>query len=141
MCETGLLVEFTRKLLNDRKWLVSLLQLMLSQSYCRRRLSLSSIGEALRKVLQVFIFRGSALYYFTLELVFKLKKSIKFIGLTSVLFSRSNTKYFNITFYYCYWLHLHWFKHTLTLYTLTSVFIFSLLFSVHLLRCWQGEFV
>ena len=29
----------------------------------------------------------------------------------------------------------------LTLYTLTSVFIFSTLFSVHLLRCCQGEFV
>ena len=27
------------------------------------------------------------------------------------------------------------------LYTLTSVFIFSILFSVHFLRCWQGEFV
>ena len=29
----------------------------------------------------------------------------------------------------------------LTLYTPTSVFIFSILFSVHLLRCWQGKFV
>ena len=29
----------------------------------------------------------------------------------------------------------------LTLYTLTSVFIFSMLFSVHILMCWQGEFV
>ena len=29
----------------------------------------------------------------------------------------------------------------LTLYTLTSVLIFSTLFSVHLLRCCQGEFV
>ena len=29
----------------------------------------------------------------------------------------------------------------LTLYTLTSVFIFSTLVSVHLLRCWKGEFV
>ena len=29
----------------------------------------------------------------------------------------------------------------LTLYTLTSVCIFSILFSIHFLRCWQGEFV
>ena len=29
----------------------------------------------------------------------------------------------------------------LTLYTLTSLIIFSILFSVHLLRCWRGEFV
>ena len=29
----------------------------------------------------------------------------------------------------------------LTLYTLTSVCIFSILFSIHLLMCWQGEFV
>ena len=28
-----------------------------------------------------------------------------------------------------------------TLYTLTSVCIFSILFSIHFLRCWQGEFV
>ena len=26
-------------------------------------------------------------------------------------------------------------------YTLTSVYIFSILFSIHFLRCWQGEFV
>ena len=31
--------------------------------------------------------------------------------------------------------------HILTLYTLTSVCIFSILFSIHFLRCWQGEFV
>ena len=30
---------------------------------------------------------------------------------------------------------------TFTLYTLTSIFIFSILLSVHLLWCWQGEFV
>ena len=29
----------------------------------------------------------------------------------------------------------------LTLYTLTSVYIFSILFSIHFLWCWQGEFV
>ena len=29
----------------------------------------------------------------------------------------------------------------LTIYTLTSVCIFSILFSMHFLRCWQGEFV
>ena len=29
----------------------------------------------------------------------------------------------------------------LTLYTLISVCIFSILFSIHFLRCWQGEFV
>ena len=29
----------------------------------------------------------------------------------------------------------------LTLYILTSVCIFSILFSIHFLRCWQGEFV
>ena len=29
----------------------------------------------------------------------------------------------------------------LTLYTLTSLCIFSTLFSIHFLRCWQGEFV
>ena len=29
----------------------------------------------------------------------------------------------------------------LTLSTLTSVYIFSILLSVHLLRCWQGEFI
>ena len=29
----------------------------------------------------------------------------------------------------------------LTLYTLTSVCIFSTLFFIHFLRCWQGEFV
>ena len=29
----------------------------------------------------------------------------------------------------------------LTLYTLTSVCIFSILFSIHFLMCWQGEFV
>ena len=29
----------------------------------------------------------------------------------------------------------------LTLYTLTSVCIFSILFSIHFLRCWEGEFV
>ena len=29
----------------------------------------------------------------------------------------------------------------LTLYTLKSVYIFSILFSIHFLRCWQGEFV
>ena len=30
---------------------------------------------------------------------------------------------------------------TLTIYPLTSIFIFSILFSVHFLRCWQEEFV
>ena len=30
---------------------------------------------------------------------------------------------------------------SLTLYTLTSVRIFSILFSIHFLMCWQGEFV
>ena len=30
---------------------------------------------------------------------------------------------------------------SLTLYTLTSVCIFSILFSLHLLMCWKGEFV
>ena len=30
---------------------------------------------------------------------------------------------------------------SLTLYTLTSVCIFSILFSMHFPRCWQGEFV
>ena len=30
---------------------------------------------------------------------------------------------------------------SLTLYTLTSVCIFSILFSIHFLMCWQGEFV
>ena len=30
---------------------------------------------------------------------------------------------------------------SLTLYTLTSVCIFSILFSIHFPRCWQGEFV
>ena len=30
---------------------------------------------------------------------------------------------------------------TLTIYPLTSIIIFSVLFSVHFLRCWQGEFV
>ena len=30
---------------------------------------------------------------------------------------------------------------SLTLYTLTSVCIFSILFSIHLLMCWKGEFV
>ena len=29
----------------------------------------------------------------------------------------------------------------LILYSLTSVYVFSLLFSIHFLRCWQGEFV
>ena len=29
----------------------------------------------------------------------------------------------------------------LILYTLTSVYVFSLLFSIHFLRCWQREFV
>lgn len=37
-----------------------------------------------------------------------------------------------------------WFSFTtasrLTLYILTSVWIFSILFSVHLLKCWEGEF-
>ena len=33
------------------------------------------------------------------------------------------------------------FAPALTLYTLTSVCIFSKLFSIHFLRCWQGEFV
>ena len=32
-------------------------------------------------------------------------------------------------------------KYRLTLYSLTSECIFSILFSIHLLRCWQGEFV
>ena len=30
---------------------------------------------------------------------------------------------------------------SLTLYTLTSVYIFSILFLIYFLRCWQGEFV
>ena len=30
---------------------------------------------------------------------------------------------------------------SLTLYTLTSVWIFSILFSIHFLMCWEGEFV
>ena len=30
---------------------------------------------------------------------------------------------------------------SLTLYTLTSVCIFSMLFSIHFLMCWEGEFV
>ena len=29
----------------------------------------------------------------------------------------------------------------LILYTLTSILIFSLLFSIHFLKCWQGEFI
>ena len=32
-------------------------------------------------------------------------------------------------------------KYRLTLYSLTWECIFSILFSIHLLRCWQGEFV
>ena len=36
--------------------------------------------------------------------------------------------------------NLIWRLH-LTLYTLTSVCIFSILFSIHFLRCWEGEFV
>ena len=32
-------------------------------------------------------------------------------------------------------------KTLLTLYTLTSVCIFSILFSIHFLKCWMGEFV
>ena len=35
----------------------------------------------------------------------------------------------------------HSFLWALTLYTLTSVCIFSILFSIHFLRCWQREFV
>ena len=34
-----------------------------------------------------------------------------------------------------------WHASSLTLDTLTSVCIFSILFSIHFLRCWQGEFV
>ena len=30
---------------------------------------------------------------------------------------------------------------SLTLYTLISVYIFSMLFSIHFLMCWEGEFV
>ena len=52
------------------------------------------------------------------------------------------------TFYYCVWLnnvlsnHFTWpNRFTLNLYTLTSLCIFSILFSIHSQRCWQGEFV
>ena len=42
---------------------------------------------------------------------------------------------------FCYpWL-VAWDQCLLTLYTLTSVCIFSILFFIHFLRCWQGEFV
>ena len=39
------------------------------------------------------------------------------------------------------WLLCNFQLHYLTLYTLTSVCIFSILLSIHFLRCWQGEFV
>ena len=32
-------------------------------------------------------------------------------------------------------------KYTVALYTLTYICIFSMLFYIHILRCWQGEFV
>ena len=34
----------------------------------------------------------------------------------------------------------YWNLNNLTLYTLISICIFSILFSIHFLRCWQGEF-
>ena len=36
--------------------------------------------------------------------------------------------------------HIHFLPKCLTLYTLTSVCIFSLLFFIHFLKCWHGEF-
>ena len=52
------------------------------------------------------------------------------------------------TFYYCVWLnnvlsnHFKWpNRFTLNIYSLTSLCIFSILFSIHSQRCWQGEFV
>ena len=52
------------------------------------------------------------------------------------------------TSYYCVWLnnvlsnHFKWpNRFTLNIYSLTSLCIFSILFSIHSQRCWQGEFV
>ena len=46
-----------------------------------------------------------------------------------------------LTYKHCCFLKLNYLVIVLTLYTLTSVIIFSILFSVHLPKCWQGEFV
>ena len=49
-------------------------------------------------------------------------------------------KWFKLDWFVIYFI-LSTFPHSLTLYTLTSVCIFSILFSIHLLWGWQGEFV
>ena len=50
------------------------------------------------------------------------------------------SKWFKLDWFVIYFI-LNTFPHSLTLYTLTSVCIFSILFSIHLLWGWQGEFV
>ena len=42
--------------------------------------------------------------------------------------------------FYIY-LNAYWQSVSLNIYNLTSPCIFSILFSIHFLRCWQGEFV
>ena len=59
-----------------------------------------------------------------------------------------NVNFMNLLIHQCDFLHIWiclslWMtacNHNLSLYTQTSQYIYSLLFSKHFLRCWQGEF-
>ena len=91
--------------------------------------------------------------------IFCLVRSVSRSHPHSILFffegPAKRTKYFNVTS--CniidsccamkwrkerwYWRSAHRLGRGLTLYTLTSAYTISILFSIHFLRCWQGEFV
>ena len=59
-----------------------------------------------------------------------------------LMFTIGTSTYHNYIFkQYSSYIHKTDYMMSLTLYTLTSVCIFSILFSLHLLMCWKGEFV
>ena len=62
------------------------------------------------------------------------------LGGLSLLWASTHSPWKIILFSWDFFPLWNW-KEGLTLYALTSVCIFSILFFIHFLRCWQGEFV
>ena len=70
-----------------------------------------------------------------------LTKTMAFhLGGLSLLWASTHSPWKIILFSWKFFLLWNW-KDGLTFYTLTSVCIFSTLFLIYFLRCWQGEFV
>ena len=91
-------------------------------------------------------------YTSSVQIIFSLQKTselwsfykeMTLFGLWLFCYFWIKTFYFSVWLNNVLWNHFKWpiwNRFTLTLYNLTSVCIFSLLFSIHFLRCWRGEF-